>query len=57
MKLFNKILMILKGVVDNVREQRAYQEQISSGASLGWGIDCIRFWVRSDQNSDFYGNS
>ena len=57
MKLYNRILMILKGVVENVREQRAYQEQISSGASLGRGIDCIRFWARSDQNSDFYGNS
>ena len=33
----------------------AYQNQISSGESLGWGIDCIRFWARSDQNSGFFG--
>ena len=30
--------------------------QISSKASLGWGIGCIRFWARSDQNSGFHGN-
>ena len=28
-----------------------YQEHIWAG-----GIDCIRFWVRSDQNSGFHGN-
>ena len=26
-----------------LRDQLSYQDQISSGASLGWGIDCIRF--------------
>ena len=30
--------------------------QILSEASLGWGKACIRFWVRSDQNSGFHGN-
>ena len=30
---------------------------ILSEASLGWGRKgCIRFWVRSDQNSGFHGN-
>ena len=36
--------------------QQADRNHISSGASLGWGIDCIKFWVRSDQNSGFHGN-
>ena len=39
-----------------VCEQLPNHNQISSGASLGKGIDCIRFWVRSDQNSGFHGN-
>ena len=30
--------------------------KFSSEASLGWGIDCIRFWARLDQNSGFHGN-
>ena len=39
-----------------LRDQMTNHNQISSGASLGWGIDFIRFWVRSDQNSGFHGN-
>ena len=39
-----------------VCDQLLNHNQISSGASLGKGIDCIRFWVRSDQNSGFHGN-
>ena len=31
-------------------------DQILCVASLGWGKDCIRFWGRFDQNSDFHGN-
>ena len=38
------------------QDQLADRNQILSGASLGWGLDCIRFWVRSDQNSGFHGN-
>ena len=37
-------------------DQPADRDQISSGASLGWVIGCIRFWARSDQNSGFHGN-
>ena len=29
-------------------DQLVDHNQISSGASLGWGIGCIRFWARSD---------
>ena len=36
--------------------QKADRNQILSKASLGWGIDCIRFWARSDWNSGFHGN-
>ena len=36
---------------ENLSNQLANHNQISSEALLGWGIDCIRFWVRSDQNS------
>ena len=32
-------------------DQQAYCNQILSGASFGWEIVCIRFWVRLDQNS------
>ena len=32
------------------------KNQISSVASFGWGIACIRLWARSDQNSGFHGN-
>ena len=32
------------------------RNQILSEASLGWGIGCIRFWDRLDQNSGFHGN-
>ena len=32
------------------------RNQILSEALLGWGIGCIRFWARSDQNSGFHGN-
>ena len=37
-------------------DQPADRNQISSEASLGWGIDSIRFWARSDQNSGFHDN-
>ena len=40
----------------NISDQQADWNQISSGASLGLGKDCIRFWARSDQNSGFHGN-
>ena len=36
--------------------QLANHYQISSVTSLGWGIDCMRFWVRSDRNSGFHGS-
>ena len=36
--------------------QRADRNQILSEASFGWGKGCIRFLVRSDQNSGFHGN-
>ena len=29
-----------------LRNQWANSKQILSEASLGWGIDCIRFWTR-----------
>ena len=29
-----------------LRNQWANRNQILSEASLGWGIDCIRFWTR-----------
>ena len=39
-----------------LRVQWVDRNQILSEASLGWGIDCNRFWARSDQNSGFHGN-
>ena len=60
--MLSVVKMLLKGEVEIVMEitflahQLANHNQISSGASLGWGIDCFRFWVRSDQNSGFHGN-
>ena len=37
-------------------DQPADHNQISFGASLGWGIGCIRFWARLNQNSGFHGS-
>ena len=42
--------------IDISETKRANHNQILSGASLGWGIDCIRFSARSDQSSGFHGN-
>ena len=39
-----------------LRDPLADRNQISSEASFGWGIDCIRFWARSDKNFGFHGN-
>ena len=32
--------------LEYLRNQLANRNQILSEASLGWGIDCIRFWTR-----------
>ena len=32
--------------LEYLRNQWANRNQILSEASLGWGIDCIRFWTR-----------
>ena len=32
--------------LEYLRNQWANHNQILSEASLGWGIDCIRFWTR-----------
>ena len=32
--------------LEYLRNQSANHNQILSEASLGWGIDCIRFWTR-----------
>ena len=37
-------------------DQLLNQDQISSEASLGLEIDCIRFWARSEYNFGFHGN-
>ena len=39
-----------------LRDQWVDSNQILSEAPFGWGIGCIRFWARSDQNSGFHGN-
>ena len=39
-----------------LRDKLADQNQISSGASLGWGVGCLMFLARSDQNSGFHGS-
>ena len=36
---------------DYLCNQWADHNEILQEASLGWGKGCIRFWVRSDQNS------
>ena len=41
---------------ENLQDQQVNWNQISSGASLGWGKGCIRFWARSDLKSGFHSN-
>ena len=41
---------------ENICNQRVDRNQVLSEASLGRGKGCIRFWARSDWNSDFHGN-
>ena len=38
-----------------LRDQWVDPYKILSEALLGWGIGCIRFWARADQNSGFHG--